>query len=245
MSRNDWASAVAPSHRRTVTRSIAVFAASLLATGCSTFLPYKDDFACKNKDWGKCIHPADAYREAAAATAPDATKDAGETRATAPRRNRRDAPPLRAGYEGYTEASYAELASLIEQPVAPMVAPARTVRTLILAYSDKGSSGRLYMPRFVYSVLEGPRFVLGDYLVAEDFDFANVVASGMFTGPNGEAAPAPKIAAPEGKLEPEGPQDAVRTARRSKTEPRSATKTSAPARRGANDLSAESSVLME
>ncbi|MEM6415480.1 MAG: TraV family lipoprotein [Pseudomonadota bacterium] len=40
--------------------------------GCASFLPYEDDFACKNEDHGQCIHPEAAYREAVTETAPDA-----------------------------------------------------------------------------------------------------------------------------------------------------------------------------
>ncbi|MEO0880933.1 MAG: TraV family lipoprotein, partial [Pseudomonadota bacterium] len=91
-----------------------------------------------------------------------------------------ETPPARAqGYEGYQQAQYDQLAALIEAPVTPMVAPAKTIRTLILPYADKASGARLYMPRFVYSVLEQPRFVLGDYLYGKRDDFAGAIARGL------------------------------------------------------------------
>jgi conjugal transfer pilus assembly protein TraV len=166
--------------------------APFVISGCSTFLPYESEFACKNSDHGKCIHPEAAYAEATAATAPDAIapSERGAKAGDAvlkPERRRRGSPggsvTLASGYEGYQEAVYSQLASLVEAPVTPMLAPAKTVRTLILPYADERSADRLYMPRYVYSVLEGARFVLGDYLSAPRNDFAGALAGGLFTGP--------------------------------------------------------------
>jgi conjugal transfer pilus assembly protein TraV len=46
-----------------------------------------------------------------------------------------------------------------------MLRQGRTVRTLILPYADRTRPDRLYMPRFVYSIVESPQWVVGDYLV--------------------------------------------------------------------------------
>src|SRR3546814_14669808 len=46
-----------------------------------------------------------------------------------------------------------------------MLRPAQAVRTLILPYADRNRPDRLYMSRFVYSVLETPSWVVGGYLV--------------------------------------------------------------------------------
>ncbi len=45
-----------------------------------------------------------------------------------------------------------------------MVRAPQTVRTLILSYEKRDDSSRLYMPRYVFSISEGPSFVLGQYL---------------------------------------------------------------------------------
>jgi conjugal transfer pilus assembly protein TraV len=171
---------------------IVALVAPCVISGCSTFLPYESDFACKNSDHGKCIHPEAAYAEATAATAPDAAApgergakpDDAVARRDRRKRNSIDASvTLASGYEGYQEAVYSQLASLVEAPVTPMLAPAKTVRTLILPYADERSADRLYMPRYVYSVLEASRFVLGDYLSAPSNDFAGALAGGLLTGP--------------------------------------------------------------
>jgi conjugal transfer pilus assembly protein TraV len=53
-------------------------------------------------------------------------------------------------YAGYRESVYRELQGLIDQPVTPMLKPARTVRTLILPYADQHRPDRLYMQRYVF-----------------------------------------------------------------------------------------------
>jgi conjugal transfer pilus assembly protein TraV len=162
---------------------------------CSTFVPYESDFACKNNDHGRCIHPDAAYAEATTATAEGAVR-AGDNGArsddAAGRRARRDKDRgslvEASAYAGYQDAVYAQLASLVDAPVTPMLAPAKTIRTLIMPYADERAADRLYMPRYVYSVLEGPRFVLGDYLALPGNDFAGALAGGLFTGPGASGA---------------------------------------------------------
>ena len=46
-----------------------------------------------------------------------------------------------------------------------MLKSPRTVRTLILPYADRQRPDRLYMPRYVYSILDTPSWVVGNYLV--------------------------------------------------------------------------------
>src|SRR3546814_4849647 len=69
-------------------------------------------------------------------------------------------------YGSYRDSVYHELKGLIEAPVTPMLKPARTVRTLILPYADRQRPDRLYMTRYVYSVIDKPVWVVGGALVA-------------------------------------------------------------------------------
>jgi len=55
---------------------------------------------------------------------------------------------------------------LVEAPVTPMLRPGRAIRTLILPYADRERPDRLYMPRYIYSILDKPQWVVGDYLVS-------------------------------------------------------------------------------
>ncbi|SNS67723.1 conjugal transfer pilus assembly protein TraV [Sphingomonas laterariae] len=140
--------------------------------GCATLgsvmSPYSEKFSCKNDDHGQCIHPDKAYADAVAGTA--SKSDPAVTRDKAKLRGRADTGAGRnrsagQGYAGYRESVYRELQGLIDQPVTPMLKPPRTVRTLILPYSDQHRPDRLYMQRYVFSILERPQWVVGDYLV--------------------------------------------------------------------------------
>lgn len=145
--------------------------AALLLSGCtalgSAMSPYSEKFSCKNDDHGQCIHPEKAYEDAAAGRAshsnPAVTRDKKLLRGTnGARRGRRGIADF---YGAYRDSVYRELQGLIEAPETPMLRPSRAVRTLILPYADRNRPDRLYMPRFVYSVLETPSWVVGGYLV--------------------------------------------------------------------------------
>jgi len=60
-----------------------------------------------------------------------------------------------------------------------MLKPPKTVRTLILPYSKNNENKRLYMPRYVYSVVENPQWVLGDYLHNKKRNIDTILESGV------------------------------------------------------------------
>lgn len=153
--------------------SVVCLSALSMSACASLFSAYDSKFSCKNSDHGGCSHPLDAYEDARSELTPtfDGTPNIalvemveeqlahGEHgHVLAPRANE---------YRSYQDASYGELEALIAAPDTPVLAPAKTVRTLILPYTDPKSSDRLYMPRYVYSVLENSRFVLGNYPVEQ------------------------------------------------------------------------------
>lgn len=145
-------------------------------SGCATMgslmSPYSEKFSCKNDDHGQCIHPEKAYEDAVAGVAsksdPAVTNDKRMLRGTAVEnsgrrsRSRADAN----AYGSYKDSVFRELKGLIDAPVTPMLKPARTVRTLILPYADRQRPDRLYMPRYVYSIVDRPVWVVGGTLVA-------------------------------------------------------------------------------
>ena len=182
--------------------TLLVLGAGSGLAGCASVTPYDSDFSCKSDDYGQCIHPAGAYALATASTAP--TVEAIDTGANAPgvepvnrrQRKRRDRSRRASGdgadllpvsvtpYEGYQQAVYREVAGLVEQPVTPMLTKPKVVRTLIMPYAGRGTEDVLYMPRYVYTMLEGPRFVMGDYLnQAQPDDMASQLARGAFGTP--------------------------------------------------------------
>lgn len=155
----------------------AVIGATALVTlaGCtalgSMMSPYPEKFGCKNSDHGVCIHPEKAYEDAVAGRTsqsdPAVTNDKKLLKAHGempPAHGKAVAAPPNA-YAGYRASVYAKLQGLIDQPVTPMLKAPRTVRTLILPYADRERPDRLYMPRYVFSLLDRPEWVVGDYLV--------------------------------------------------------------------------------
>lgn len=146
--------------------------AFMLLGGCATLgtvmSPYSETFSCKNSDHGQCIDPVRAHADAVAGVPsrsnPARTRDKALLGGSGPRgakRSKRAAAP----YGGYRDSVYRELQGLVDAPETPMLRQGRTVRTLILPYADRARPDRLYMPRFVYSILERPQWVVGDYLV--------------------------------------------------------------------------------
>lgn len=145
-------------------------------TGCATMgsmmSPYSEKFSCKNSDHGQCIHPDQAYADAVAGRAsksdPGVTNDRNllspeqKGRAPAPGKGRAKAV---AGSTASAQAGQGNVGALIEGAGSPMLRPSRTIRTLILPYADKQRPDRLYMARYVYSILNRPAWVVGDYLV--------------------------------------------------------------------------------
>lgn len=146
--------------------------------GCATvgsmMSPYSEKFDCKNSDHGQCVHPDRAYADAVAGVAsksdPRVTNDRAMLRDQA--RDKGKAMGRSGGntagpaYGSYRDSVYQELKGLIEAPVTPMLKPARTVRTLILPYADRQRPDRLYMPRYVYSVIDKPVWVVGGAFAA-------------------------------------------------------------------------------
>jgi len=180
----------------------------LLLPGCTTvgsmMSPYSEKFSCRNDDHGQCIHPEQAYQDAVAGKAsrstPAVTNDRKLLR-DAPDVRRRTEDRRRAGtpgsYAGYRDSVYQELKGLIEAPVTPMLKTGRTVRTLILPYADRQRPDRLYMPRYVYAIVEKPVWVVGGYLVAPPTKAASAPVLGQVREPTGDAAELPPVAEPK------------------------------------------------
>lgn len=149
---------------------------ALFVSGCtaigSAMSPYSETFSCKNDDHGQCIHPDRAYVDAVAGRPSRSDravthdrKMLDDARASDRYPTARSKAAARQAFVGYRDSVYQKLKGLIDAPVTPMLQPARGVRTLIMPYADRARPDRLYMPRYVYSILDKPVWVVGDYLV--------------------------------------------------------------------------------
>ncbi|SER14147.1 conjugal transfer pilus assembly protein TraV [Sphingobium sp. YR768] len=162
---------------RAALRALPLFALPLFGlSGCATvgsvMSPYSEKFSCKNSDHGQCIHPDQAYADAVAGRAsksdPTVTNDrkllASDQKERGRGMNKGSGKPA-ASSAVPPPAGQRNVGTLIEDPGSPMLRPSRTIRTLILPYADKQRPDRLYMARYVYSIIDRPAWVVGDYLV--------------------------------------------------------------------------------
>lgn len=162
---------------RTTLRALPLFALPLLGlAGCATvgsvMSPYSEKFSCKNSDHGQCIHPDQAYADAVAGRASKSDPAVTNDRKMLAEQRKGKAPARISGASGTTttgavapQSGQGNVGALIEGPGSPMLRPSRTIRTLILPYADKQRPDRLYMARYVYSIIDRPAWVVGDYLV--------------------------------------------------------------------------------
>lgn len=182
-----------------VQRSVLPALLSLaLLSGCSTIgsalSPYSEKWSCKNPDHGQCIHPEQAYNQAVAGgkvrSDPAVTNDKALLKAQEKAAKTGKAVRISSddAYAGYRNSVYAEMQGLIDAPVTPMLRQPRTVRTLVMPYASAARPDVLYMPRYVYSVLSGPMWVVGDYLVPSDRGQQGPILAQSHANPDGSVS---------------------------------------------------------
>lgn len=157
---------------------LSLLLVTAVLSGCS-MLPYESGSSCTmQKKYGKCIDVEGAYKEAVTGEDSGAPELHKLSDGKSKRTKQSDAVikveteksnVIRANdYRGYQDARYQTLTDIISEPNAPMLSPPRTVRTLIISYTPNQDKKRLYMPRYVYSIIEESEFVLGQYLYKND-----------------------------------------------------------------------------
>ena len=157
------------------TKFLLMVISSFALTGCN-ILPYHNDFACKLENgYGKCISSDDAYTEATTGVdaghyitedgvQDDPKESAAKQAAVTDKTNR----PASTAYSNYRDRVYEQTAKLIDAPQTPVVRQPTVVRTLILSYSPGLDEQTAYMPRYVFTMLSGPKFVITDYQLNKD-----------------------------------------------------------------------------
>ena len=128
-----------------------------LSYGCSAVLtPYKSSFQCPDTDKGKCISIKKAYQESKGLKPVEKPQEEGEKKDADKPADKKDEAS-----DTYQTSLYKRLSGLLDKPVAPVVAPAQVLRILLLGYP--GKSNELYMPRYVYIMIEKPTWVLNEF----------------------------------------------------------------------------------
>lgn len=139
--------------------SVFIMCGSL--SGCFLFNPYKGDFSCPQADKGKCVSVPDAYKEDLSnqkglmKLPPDSSKNMGSGLQS-------DKSDSAAAYQ---KEVFDTLAGLLKKPPVPVIKPPTVMRVLFLPY--EGDSRDLFMPRYVYLMVDDARWVLGGYLTEE------------------------------------------------------------------------------
>lgn len=137
-------------------------------TGCS-ILPYEDDYSCRITDnYGKCMSIKQSYDGASAPALVPGENHRLAAKKTGSTKNNKTV--VGTSRDIYLDGYYDEMAQLIHQPETPLVKPPKTLRTLILSYSGSVQKKTLFMPRFVYSIVEEPEFVLTQFYKTPEQD---------------------------------------------------------------------------
>ncbi|MBI5643234.1 MAG: type IV conjugative transfer system lipoprotein TraV [Deltaproteobacteria bacterium] len=177
---------------------LIIFVLAVFLSGCGTLMPYKTEFQCKSPDKGKCATVKAAYGESKKNAADadvgwkgkEEKKDGGKDG-----ESKKNAADADAGWKGkeekkdggkdggaektgakkntpaasakdvYRENLQRELSGFLEAPVTPVIIPPKVMRVLIFPYPDKTV---LYMPRYIYMMIDEPEWVIGNYLIKEN-----------------------------------------------------------------------------
>lgn len=172
------------SYKTTIFAVFTVIASTVILGGCS-ILPYENQYSCRLKDnYGKCISSSKAYEESVTGVSQGPamkphSEQKKDKKSDKKGQNHDSGSPqpqtAETAYDEYKERTYRELAGLVDQGHTPMLKPATTIRTLILPYSPRNQGESIFMPRFVYSVYDQPKWVLGEYLYRDPSIFKGLV----------------------------------------------------------------------
>lgn len=156
-------------------KSFYLLAVLFLLGGCSSLIPYEDEFACKRSDnMGKCIDTENAYLEAVSGQSttpfakPHSELEDGEsnyaTTVTTDENGKPIVPvvPSNAGYLHYLDSNYRETARLLDSAITPVTSSGDTIKIVLLP--NKIDSKVMLSERTMYVIIEEPEFIMGDYL---------------------------------------------------------------------------------
>lgn len=153
--------------------TITLVLISFLAA-CSV-LPYENDYSCRLEDnYGKCMSIQESY-DGSKANDPDLRLVPGERVDLHNKKNRKKGDkyayvPQQTSEQMYVDELYREMALLIRDPETPIIKAPKEMRTLILSYSGQKNKKTLYMPRYVYTIVEDAEFVIKQYFKTPERD---------------------------------------------------------------------------
>ncbi|MFQ5598906.1 MAG: TraV family lipoprotein, partial [Nitrospiria bacterium] len=80
----------------------------------------------------------------------------------------------------YFSALIHKLTGILKEPKIPVIAPAQVLRVLVLPY--QGENAELYMPRYIYLIVDEAQWVLANQL-SEQGSKLNKTKTGQHTFP--------------------------------------------------------------
>lgn len=145
-----------------------------LLSGCSSLVPYEDEFACKRPDnMGKCISTEDAYKELrtgndiAPYAKPASKQDDEDDSKSKEQLNSQDkVNPVKlpnSGYDQYLDANYKETAKLLKEGITPILSSGDTIKIVLVP--NRVTERMLLSERVMYIIIQEPEFLMGDYLL--------------------------------------------------------------------------------
>lgn len=146
-----------------------------LLSGCSSLIPYEDEFACKrSNNMGKCISTEEAYKElttgdsttpyAKPASEQEEGDDINQVQVNAASVvNTNGIKEPNSGYNQYIDANYKETADLLKSGITPILSSGDTIKIVLVP--NKVTDRMLLSERIMYVIIEEPKFLMGDYLL--------------------------------------------------------------------------------
>ncbi len=144
--------------------SITLF---FILTGCAAFTPYESSFTCPKTFNGSCVSTTTAYEaslDVSGQRRPEGEageKDALEDKETHDGRKSEEVKKL-PPESAYFNALIKKLTGILKEPTVPVIAPPQVLRVLVLPY--EGENAVLYMPRYIYLIVDEPQWVLENRL---------------------------------------------------------------------------------
>jgi len=174
-------------------RSITLLLMITAISGCG-ILPYENNYSCRLKDnFGKCMSIQESY---------DGKYDSNDERQLVPgkrvnmnnskwkkrkksvsnknaRANKETIASEMTSEQMYIDSLYKEMTHLIREPETPIIKAPKEMRTLILSYVGDGNKNTLYMPRYVYTIVDQAQFVIRQYFKTPERDALMVSPKGV------------------------------------------------------------------
>lgn len=171
---------------RFLTMALKALLVASLMTGCAAVNPYNADFQCPALKNGKCQGVSESYEEAlgkqdgsvktinAGETldCPDCSGDSPSQKESGSQETESQSlvsvhksaakSALKSAEDAYREAQYEKLSRLVREPETPLKSSPDVLRVWLLPY--EGEDGSLFMERFVYLVVDQPKWTLGQPL---------------------------------------------------------------------------------